>query len=407
MKHIAIIGFGVVGGGITEVIEQNKEPLFRFLGEEINVKYILDLRDFPDSPYADRVVHDIKIIADDPDVCVVCETMGGVSPAFDFSQTLLKNGKSVVTSNKELVAKRGVELLRTARENGVQYLFEAAVGGGIPEISGMRTAFAADTVSRVDGIMNGTTNYILTGMEKEGISFEEALSEAQKLGYAEKDPTADVDGIDAQRKIMILCAVASNMMADEKDVYCESVRNITPLDMNAAARFGGTVKLVATAQIEADGACLYVCPVFVPGDCPLCRVDGVYNGIRVNSPVTGDVMYYGRGAGRMPTAGAVVSDVCAILSGYAEKSKPALWEAAPEGYIKPFTQNSFSYYVRIRTDAPDDCADAVDFAFGSARVLSGSPAGYAEFITGEITEQEAAAIFASLPGVESHIRIMK
>lgn len=407
MKNIAILGFGVVGGGITEVIEQNKDAIRRMAGDGVFVKYILDLRDFPDSPYADRVVHDINIIADDPDVSVVCETMGGVEPAFSFSRTLLEKGKSVVTSNKELVAKRGVELLKIARENSVSYLFEASVGGGIPEIRGMRTSLAGDTISGIDGIMNGTTNYILTRMKKDGATFENALSEAQRLGYAEKDPTADVDGYDAQRKIMILTAVATGLMADENEVYRETMTKVTPLDMDAAKRWGGTVKLLGSSRICEGHASLYICPFFVPSDCPLSFVDDVYNGIRVTSPVTADVMFYGRGAGRMPTAGAVVSDVVSILSGLSEKEKPCNWEKAPDGYVLPFGHNKFSYYVRLCTDNAAECAENMRLIFGGATVIPGSPAGFAEFITDEISENEAEKIFASLEGLESRIRVMK
>lgn len=406
MKHIAIIGFGVVGGGITEVIDKNRAAVKKLLGEDINVKYILDLRDFPDSPYADRIVHDISVIAEDSDVSLVCETMGGTKPALDFSLLMLNSGKSVVTSNKELVAKHGTELLKTAAKNGVHYLYEAAVGGGIPEIRGMRTSLAGDTVSSIDGILNGTTNYILTRMKDAGITFEEALGEAQQLGYAEKDPTADVDGFDAQRKIMILTAVATNLLCNENDVYCETMSRITPMDMDAAKRFGGTVKLIGSSRIEVDGASLFVCPFFVPDTCPLAFVNDVYNGIRVCSPITGDVMFYGRGAGRMPTAGAVVSDVISVFSGLAEKEKPALWKEAPTGYITPFEENSFSYYIRIRTDCGYDAKEAVLCTFGGARELSSSPDGYTEFITDKISECSAHKFFDSHSGIESRIRVM-
>lgn len=406
MKHIAIIGFGVVGGGITEVIDKNRAAVKKLLGEDINVKYILDLRDFPDSPYADRIVHDISVIAEDSDVSLVCETMGGTKPALDFSLLMLNSGKSVVTSNKELVAKHGTELLETAAKNRVHYLYEAAVGGGIPEIRGMRTSLAGDTVSSIDGILNGTTNYILTRMKDAGITFEEALSEAQQLGYAEKDPTADVDGFDAQRKIMILTAVATNLLCNENDVYCETMSRITPMDMDAAKRFGGTVKLIGSSRIEGDSASLFVCPFFVPDTCPLAFVNDVYNGIRVCSPITGDVMFYGRGAGRMPTAGAVVSDVISVFSGLAEKEKPSLWEEAPAGYITPFEENSFSYYIRIRTDCGYDAKKAVLCTFGGARELSSSPDGYTEFITDKISEGSARKFFDSHSGIESRIRVM-
>ena len=223
MTNIAIIGFGVVGGGITEVIRSNMDAIKRACGDEIYVKYILDLRDFPDSPYADRVIHDFDIIKNDPEVSIVCETMGGVNPAFDYSMKAMRAGKSVITSNKELVANRGVELMEEAKKNGVSYLFEASAGGGIPEIRSMRTSFAGDTISEIDGILNGTTNYILTKMKNEGTDFETALLEAKKLGYAEANPTADVDGFDAQRKIMILTAIVTNQLVSEDKVYTETM----------------------------------------------------------------------------------------------------------------------------------------------------------------------------------------
>ncbi len=407
MKYIAILGFGVVGGGITEVIEQNKSRIRDHLGDDVFVKYILDLREFPDSPYGERVVHDIGVIAGDPEVTVVCEAMGGVEPAYTFSMQMIEAGKSVITSNKELVAKRGVELTKAASDAGVSYLFEASVGGGIPEIRGMRTSLAGDTVSAVDGIVNGTTNFILTRMKRDGATFPEALAEAQRLGYAERDPTADVDGYDAQRKIMILAAVATGKLVSEDEVYRETVSNITPADMDAAQRFGGAVKLIASAKFSPAGASLFVSPFIVPSDNPLSFVDDVYNAIRVTSPVTGDVMFYGRGAGRMPTAGAMVSDVLAVLSGLAVKEKACVWEKAPEGYTVPFEENRFSYYLRIKTDSVPESLDAVTLAFGTADKLCGSPAGYAEFITGEICERDARMIFESFEGIESHIRIMK
>lgn len=409
MINIAILGFGVVGGGITEVIEQNKQKLSAFVGDEIYVKKILDLRDFPDSPYNDRVVHDINEIIEDDEISVVCETMGGVNPAFDFSMALLKKKKSMVTANKELVAKRGVELTACAKENGVYYFFEPSVGGGIPEIRSMRTSLAGDTITEIDGILNGTTNYILTRMKREGVDFTSTLKDAQRLGYAEANPTADVDGLDAQRKIMILTAVATGYLCEEKDVYCETMTKLTPADIDAAKRWGGSVKLLGSSRIGDDGVSLYVAPFFVPESSPLCFVEDVYNAVRVVSPVTGDVMYYGRGAGRMPTAGAVVEDVASILSGLGEKEKKCDWKNAPEGYVKPFCDNSFSYYVRVKTDSKSDALEAAELSFGGARELSGSPEGYVEYITDEIKEAAAREILSgsSLGEVESSIRIMK
>ncbi len=410
MTHIAIIGFGVVGGGITEVIRLNQKAILRATGDEINVKYILDLRDFPDSPYADRVVHDYSVIVNDPEVKIVCETMGGVNPAFDYSMQALRAGKSVVTSNKELVANRGVELMAEAKKNGVSYMFEASAGGGIPEIRSLRTSFGGDTISEIDGILNGTTNYILTKMKNEGADFADVLKEAQKLGYAEANPAADVDGIDAQRKIVILTAIVTNKLAACDKVYTETMTKITPADMNAASRWGGTVKLLGSSRIdhESGKAAIYVCPTFVPNSCPIAHVDDVYNGIRVNSPVTNDYMLYGRGAGRMPTAGAVVSDVVSILSGVGANELQMNWTAAEEDFVLPFGEIKFSYYVRVATDSADETIEKARLVFGDVQVLTGSPAGCVEFITAKIAEKDAAAAFegGALGEIESRIRVM-
>lgn len=396
MIKIAIIGFGVVGGGITSVIEKNAKAIEEYLGDKVDVKYILDLREFPDSPYGDRVVHDISTIVEDKEISIVCETMGGVNPAFDFSMQCLKSGKSVVTSNKELVSHKGIELLDCARENGVSYLYEAAVGGGIPEIRSMRTSLAAETITKIDGIVNGTTNYILTRMKREGVDFDSTLKDAQKLGYAEKDPTADVDGLDAQRKIMILTAIATNYLADESEVYCETMKNLTPEDVAAAEKWGGSIKVVASARISDENAALYVCPQFVPYSSPLSHVNDVYNAIRVESPVSGDVMFYGRGAGRMPTAGAVVSDVVSAASGLSQKEKPSLWKKAPEGYVVPFEYIEFSYYVRLRAEDADKVpADSVDIVGAKANI-----------ITKKMAEKDARALFAKL-SPESVIRVLE
>ena len=410
MTNIAIIGFGVVGGGITEVIRLNKKAIMRAIGDEINVKYILDLRDFPDSPYADRVVHDFSVILNDPDVKVVCETMGGVNPAFDYSMQALRSGKSVVTSNKELVANRGVELMAEAKMNCVSYMFEASAGGGIPEIRSMRTSFGGDTITEIDGILNGTTNYILTKMKNEGADFADVLKEAQQLGYAEANPSADVDGIDAQRKIVILTAIATNKLASCDDVYTETMTKVSPADMDAAARWGGTVKLLGSSRIDHENgkASIFVCPTFVPSSCPLAHIDDVYNGIRINSPVTNDYMLYGRGAGRMPTAGAVVSDVVSILSGVGAKELPMEWEHAEADFVLPFDENEFSYYVRIKADAVDETVEKAKLVFGDVQLINGSPAGYVEFVTAKITEKDAKAAFeaGALGEVESRIRVM-
>lgn len=384
MKFIAIIGYGVVGGGITAVLEANRDKISGVVGDDVDVKYILDLRDFPDSPYADRVVHEITPILEDKEVELVCETMGGSHPAFEFSMQCMKAGKSVVTSNKEVVANYGDELLACAKENGVSYLFEASVGGGIPCIRPFLTSLAGETVSKVSGIVNGTTNYILTKMKDEGRDFDDVLKEAQLLGFAEANPSADIDGIDAKRKIMILSALASGVLPENDEVYAETLRNITSHDIVAATKLGGEVKLIAEAQI-GEQLEAYVCPMIVTHEDPLAHISDVYNGISVTSPVSGDIMYYGRGAGRYPTAGAVVSDVCAILSGAAKAEKiPVFVKKA--GLVKPFNEIKFTYYIRAEVSSSVLC-DVLSHACDDVKVISNEN-GIVEVTAGRMTLSE-------------------
>jgi len=374
----------------------------------INVKYILDKRDFPDSPYGDRIVKDLTQIVSDPEVTVVCEAMGGVHPAYEFTMACFMAGKSVVTSNKELVATCGADLMNAAKKHGVHYLFEASVGGGIPEIRSMRTSLAMDTVQKIDGIMNGTTNYILTRMKNDGISFEEALKEAQSLGYAEADPTADVDGYDAQRKIIILSAVTTDRLASEEQVYTETMTKVSVMDMDAASRWGGTVKLIGSFRNLGDRMSLYVCPRFVPFSDPISHINDVYNGIKLTLEMTSDVMYYGRGAGSYPTASAMVSDVVSIMTGAVRAELHMRWHKADEDYIVPFEDLSFRYYVRTSADSEHDALENARIVIGDVRALSGSPKGYTEFVTGEVEESKMREIISSgaLGKVESMIRIL-
>lgn len=409
MTNIAILGFGVVGSGIAGVIEKNELPIRRMTSDMISVKYILDKRQFPCTPYADRVVTDINKIVSDPEVSIICEAMGGVHPAYEFTMAAFMAGKSVVTSNKELVATCGVELMNAAKKHGVHYLFEASVGGGIPEIRSMRTSLAMDTVHTIDGIMNGTTNYILTRMKNDGVSFEAALKEAQALGYAEADPSADVDGIDAQRKIMILSAVATDKLAQSRFVYTETMTKISSLDVDAASRWGGTVKLVGSFRNHGASMSLYVCPQFVPFSNPISHIDDVYNGIKLSLEMTGDVLYYGRGAGSYPTASAMVSDVVSIMTGAVKGELHMRWHKAEEEFIRPFAENSFKYYIRVKSDSPVEDLEKAKLVLGSVRELSSSPTGYVEYITDSLKEGELASIKAagSLGEVDSVIRILE
>ena len=399
MKYIAIIGFGVVGGGIAAVLEENKAAVSAAVGEDVELKYILDLREFPDSPWGDRVVHTIDPIVNDPDVALVCETMGGSHPALEYTMQLLSAGKSVVTSNKEVVANFGDKMLACAAEHGVNYLFEASVGGGIPVIRSMLTSLAGDNICRIDGILNGTTNYILTRMRDEGSDYADVLADAQKLGYAEKDPSADVDGIDAQRKIIILTALATGKLVPAEKVYAETMRTISAEDMAGAKKCGGAVKLIGSARMSDEGVALFVAPRIVPDTCQLSHIDDVYNGIAVTTPLLGDVLYYGRGAGRFPTASAVVADVCAVLSGAAMKEKRPVFTADCE-HVVDFDEIWFTYYVRF--------ADAVQMEKLTALADTVEKLDEKEFVIGKMGRRALADLWEKL-GVTpvSVIRILE
>lgn len=307
--NVAILGFGVVGGGVAELIEKNSELLERRLGKEIYIKYILDLRSFPDSPFADRITASFDDILNDGEIDVVAEAMGGSHPAYEFSRECLRRGISVVTSNKEVVANFGPELLGLARENGARYIFEASVGGGIPCLRPFEVSFAVNGITAVDGILNGTTNYILTEMTRYGSEFSKVLAKAQELGYAEKDPTDDIEAIDASRKIVILCALAFGVMAKASDVRRKGITEITPEILDAARELDCKVKLVAHASKENGKLCLKVEPCFVSRGCLLNSVEGVFNAVAVTSEALDEVLLCGKGAGRYPTASAVVADI--------------------------------------------------------------------------------------------------
>lgn len=313
MKHIAILGLGVVGKGTADLLENNRKMIEKRIGEEVNIKYILDLRDFPDTPYESRIVHDFSVIEKDKDITLVAETMGGAHPAYDYSMACLRAGKSVVTSNKEVVATFGEELCRTARENGVSYAFEASVGGGIPIIRPLVTDFISNEIVEISGILNGTTNYILTQMKEFGKSYADALKEAQEKGYAEKDPSADVDGIDTCRKICILTALATGILPDAKKVRTVGISGVSGEDVKLLEKQGYAVKLLGRMVIESGAPCLVVAPFVCPRTSPLAHVDDVFNGITVTGKTLGQTMFYGRGAGADPTASAVANDILSIL----------------------------------------------------------------------------------------------
>ncbi|KIR02691.1 Homoserine dehydrogenase [Lachnospiraceae bacterium TWA4] len=312
MIKIAVMGYGTIGSGVSKTLEMNKEIITNNVGEEVSLKYVLDLRDFPGDPIEDKVVHDVNVIANDPEVSIVVETMGGTKPAYEFVKMMLESGKSVVTSNKALVAAHGTELLEIAASKKKNFLFGASVGGGIPIIRPLRTSLAQDELQEITGILNGTTNYILTKMKDEGLSYEVALSQAQALGYAEKDPTADVEGYDSCRKIAILSSLAYEKEANYEDIHTEGITKITNIDFQYANKAGMAVKLLATSRRVGDKFYAVVAPTMVDATCPLYSVSDVFNAVLVKGNIVGDLMFYGSGAGSLPTAAAVVADVIEV-----------------------------------------------------------------------------------------------
>ena len=341
MAGVAVVGYGVVGSGTVRLLVENRELILRKSGLDAEVRHIVDIRDFPGDPYADRITPDFQTVLDDPEVSVVVETIGGAGIALEFTRQALASGRSVVTSNKELVARHGPELTALATENDVRYLFEASVGGGIPIIQPIRQSLASNRITRVSGILNGTTNYILTRMDEEDISFEEALREAQENGFAEQNPQADIDGVDACRKIAILSTLSFEGYVSCDDIHTEGIRNLDAAAVKLAASAGAKVKLFADARRADDGTLrVSVMPTAISGQMPATVADGVNNAIVVESDALGRSMYYGPGAGAMPTASAVVSDVLECIAAAAGKqgAEPGagVWTASNEKNMMPF-----------------------------------------------------------------------
>ena len=307
--NIAVLGYGTVGSGVVEVLTTNRETITKRAGEAIDVKYVLDLRDFPGDPIQEKIVHDYQVILDDPEIKIIVEVMGGVEPAYTFVKKALQVGKSVSTSNKELVAKHGAELLARANEKNVNFLFESSVGGGIPIIRPLNQSLTADEIDEITGILNGTTNYMLTKMDTAGADYDTVLKEAQDRGYAERHPEADVEGYDACRKIAILTSLAYGMQVDYEDIHTEGITHITETDFKYAKAMNMGIKLLGTSRREEGGLFALVAPMMIAHDHPLYSVNDVFNAILVKGNALGDVMFYGKGAGKLPTASAVVSDV--------------------------------------------------------------------------------------------------
>ncbi len=348
MINIAVLGYGTVGSGVVEVINTNQDSINRRAGDEIRIKYVLDLRDFPGDPVQEVLVHDYETIVNDPEVDIVVEVMGGLEPAHTFVKRALEAGKSVATSNKALVAKFGPELMDIARNKNINFLFEASCGGGIPIIRALNQSLTADQIDEVTGILNGTTNYMLTKMDMEGSRFESVLMEAQEKGYAEADPTADVEGYDACRKIAILSSLAYGKFLNYEKIHTEGITRITPEDMEYARTMGMSIKLLATSRkLSEDSYYAVVAPFLVGKNNPLYSVNDVYNGIFVHGNVLGDAMFYGSGAGKLPTASAVVADVVDEAK-HLHENMPNEWNDQPLPLADP-DQVSGRFFVRVQT----------------------------------------------------------
>ena len=403
MINIAVLGYGTVGSGVVEVINTNHASINKRAGDEINIKYVLDLRDFPGDPVQEILVHDYEIIVNDPEVDIVVEVMGGIEPAYTFVKRALEAGKSVCTSNKALVAKHGPELMEIAEKQNINFLFEASCGGGIPIIRALNCSLTADEIDEVTGILNGTTNYMLYKMSTEGSAFDTVLKEAQGMGYAEADPTADVEGYDACRKIAILSSLAYGSFLNYEDIYTEGITKITPEDMAYAKELGMTIKLLATSRkIGEDSFYALVAPFLIGPGNPLYSVNDVFNGIFVHGNVLGDAMFYGSGAGKLPTASAVVADVVDEAK-HLHRNIMTNWTSHPLK-LMDLDDVKGRYFVRVK----DTTVEKVDETFGKVQMIIRLEDDSDEFgfITCEMSQKEYKEKIQNLEGkVLSMIRV--
>ena len=402
---IAVMGYGTIGSGVVEVLEINKDKIAERAGEPIEVKYVLDLREFPGTSIENKIVHDYKTIAQDPEIGIVVETMGGVEPAFTFVKEMLEAGKQVATSNKNLVAAKGAELIKIARDHGVNFQFEASVGGGIPIIRPLNKCLTADEIEEITGILNGTTNYMLTKMADEGADFDEVLKDAQDKGYAEKDPTADIEGHDPCRKIAILTSLIAGQQVDFEDIHCEGITKITADDFKYAKAMGQMIKLLAVSR-KVDGSFYaMVSPVLVGPSDPLYSVNGVFNAIFVHGNVLGDAMFYGSGAGKLPTASAVVADVVDEAR-HLNRSIMAFW-SSKKLELTDISNSSRKFFVRVK-GTPETELAKVQEVFGNVQpVVVADVDGEFGFVTEVMTEAEYKAKAESFGEVLGMIRVRR
>lgn len=403
MIQIAVMGYGTVGSGVVEVLQTNQAAIDKRVGEEVRIKYVLDLREFPGDPVEQYLIHDFETIVNDPEVKVVVEVMGGVEPAYTFTKRCLLAGKSVCTSNKALVAAHGAELLAIAKEKNMNYLFEASVGGGIPIIRPLQTCLTADEILEISGILNGTTNYILSNMTYGGADFADALKDAQDKGYAERNPEADVEGYDACRKIAILTSLISGQKVDFEDIYTEGITKITAEDILYAKKLGLVIKLLARSKKAADGKYYaMVAPFLIDAEHPLYSVNGVFNAIFVVGNMLGDSMFYGSGAGKLPTASAVAGDIVDAAK-HLNENQGYFWseEKLTLGDTKDDRRR---FLVRVKGDARADAA-VFETLFGAIELVDAGIAGEFGFLTGDLSEAEYAERAAKTDAILNRIRV--
>ena len=396
---IAVMGYGTIGSGVVTVLETNRDVIAERVGEPIEVKKVLDLSDFTGDPIADRIVHDYKDISGDPDIAMVVETMGGVEPAYTFVKEMLVSGKHVTTSNKALVADKGADLIKTAREHNVNFTFEASVGGGIPIIRPILKCLTGDVIEEVSGIVNGTTNYMLTKMAAEGSDFDDVLKEAQDKGYAEKDPTADIEGHDAQRKIAILTSLVAGAQIDYEDIPTEGITRISATDMRYAQAMKRVIKLLATSKRSGDTFSARVAPFMLPEGHPLYHVDDVFNAIMVHGNMLGDGMFYGSGAGSLPTASAVVGDLVDMAK-HKDKNVPLKWDEK-KLILADAGDDRYRYFVRTSDSKRD-----IEAVFDSPEYVDCDVTGEVGFVTLEMSESDFAKKSKELIDVRSCIRLV-
>lgn len=399
MIKAAVMGYGTIGSGVVEVLETNRDSIAKRCGDTIEVKYVLDLREFPGDPIQDKIVHDYKTIAEDPEVSIVVETMGGVEPAFTFVKAMLEAGKHVTTSNKALVADKGAELLAIAREKNVNFMFEASVGGGIPIIRSLNECLTADEIEEITGILNGTTNYMMTKMSQEGLEFDDVLKDAQAKGYAEKDPTADIEGHDACRKIAILTSLICGRQVDFNEIHCEGITKISATDIKYAKAMGKAIKLLATSRKVGDSYCAMVAPHMLPAEHPLFPVNDVFNAVFVHGNVLGDAMFYGSGAGKLPTASAVVADMVEIAKNL-DQNIFVEWSSKKMELVD-YKQSVNRFFVRTTASEAAVKENFGDVAFVKAEGVSGEIG----FVTEPMTEADYEIKAAALGNVLQMIRV--